>query len=336
MRNKSIFVFVSGIALVLFGLTLASFQEKKPTPGVSALSVSSSQDNPTQPREASESRREAAVPSGNELGYGEYGARQEGELSWPTLRDLRPAVLRSPAEPPEEPVVALLPSLTAKAMGGDANAAYYVYRALTFCRSAPTTEEQYQEASLRLLTTRRVDGLFLTDDTTDEERLLAKRYEICAGLDRETISEANTYLRIAAENAHPTGQVAYASSIFDSADAQTPQKIIDTGIALLEEAKSRGNADAFFWSGFYGINGSPQSTRFGSKESSLSDLIVAYSMYSQYGLREQNLAALIEAEFDLLPAESRTKVIETAKTKIQSGSCCSLEYGESWEQKLSK
>ncbi len=327
MRRKGLFVIGLAAILVLLGLTLACFLERTPTPGLGVLSRSSSQESPTQSREGPESRREAVIPSDNELGDGKDGARKEGELSWPVLKGLKPAVLHSPTEPPDEPVLELLPSLTEKAIGGDANAAYYIYRALTFCRSAPTTEEQYQEETLRLLTTRRVDGLFLTDDTSGAGRLLAKKYELCAGLDQRTISEADTYLKIAAENSHPAGQAAYANSIFDSADTQTPQNVIDMGIAFLDEAKSRGNADAFFWSGFYGINGSPQ---FGSKESSLSDLIVAYSMYSQFGLREKNLAALIKEELDLLTAESRAKVVETAKTKIQSGSCCSLEYGESW------
>lgn len=259
------------------------------------------------------------------------GATEAGERPvWrPVIDDDRIRMLpRDP--PPDRPIADLYAELSPKANAGDGEAAYFLYEALHFCASVPTTEQEYDDALLDLLTTRKAAGLVYLDDTTRRERFLARSYELCRGVAESMQSHSAEFLRIAADSGISDAQIALADAMVLAQPGEEPAPIAAV-MSQLRRATESGNADACFWSGFHGLKG-PLSSGSGRSEA-IADLIVAEAAYAKYGIRK-GLDRLIENEYRLLRPREREEVADMVEQRVSSARCCFFSYGRSWREIL--
>ena len=325
-KKSTMLISVAALIVVLAVLLLRD----SPQPGGTAADAATA-DEPESPEFADTRLSEppgagvSTEPAGNDS----TPAANREPFAWRVTIPLE-TVVHARAAVPEQPIRELYAAMTAGDRTIDAGEAFYLYRALRFCQAGPTTQSEYDAQLLELLSTRKISGIAQVDDTTSAETLLWNKFELCDGVTGPIQARSREFLETAARGGKPEAQVLYANEQLDRMGSSTPPEAVESALAMLGEAKQQGNADAYFWSGFYGLNGLLDEQR----TIVLANLVVADAAYSDLGMN-RNIEDLINREYERLHPAEREQVVQLAREMAVSETCCSLLHGKTWEQQLS-
>ena len=100
----------------------------------------------------------------------------------------------------EQPLRSRYSDLASKATNGDANAALELAGALSICAIAPRSTEAFEQQSLNIYQTRRVEGSSArVEDLDGEIRKLRSKFLFCDGISKEEYLDHHQYMKMAAE-----------------------------------------------------------------------------------------------------------------------------------------
>lgn len=154
--------------------------------------------------------------------------------------------------PPAGPLTAIHDELVERAAGGDAVAAYELYRALRYCRSAAASAEDLEARIQHLQATRRM-GSIPVDDPTPIVAEYRERFAYCEGVTDEMEDEFYGWLRYSAElgllqamiqmgaEAHPES---WDVDVDDPANAQRVAELRADWVGWQQRAAAAGSVEA--------------------------------------------------------------------------------------------
>ncbi len=223
--------------------------------------------------------------------------------------------------------------LVREAESGDAAAATELAAALSYCASAPRSDEQQAKLVDYTMQTRRVEGfLYPVEDLEAALRDIERRYAFCKGIGREQILNVYLFERLAAENGSLQAKaeaVNYGGLYYDEvwlalerAYADDDKRIRDH-IRNAAEAAEAGNVSAIYqFGGMFESGGDlPGEIQLSAVEAAAYRIAGLHLILLTGGDRQFYEPAL-ERAFDSLSPHDAREAIALANQIMGRQSCC--------------